>query len=76
MDCDKARQVVDKIVIVNAIQNQNGLKYNPKINVEEVSCPLALLYGVGAIERHLEMAQPNKKKPYNRSSTFLFEHLS
>ena len=43
MDCDKAWQVVDKIVIVTAIQNQNGLKYNPKINVEEVSCPLALL---------------------------------
>ena len=39
----------------------NKFYTNGKCNVQEVYYPLALLMGCGAVERHLEMAQPTKK---------------
>ena len=45
----------------------NKFYTNGKCNVQEVYYPLALLMGCGAVERHLEMAQPTKKKCFRRS---------
>ena len=63
MDSDMARRVVDRCVIVphNRHWLKNGwLKYDHRIMYKKYTAPCPI-YGMGVVERHLEMAQPTKK---------------
>ena len=64
MDSDMARRVVDRCVIVphNRHWLKNGwLKYDHRIMYKKYTAPCPI-YGMGVVERHLEMAQPTKKR--------------
>ena len=50
------------LYLTTVIKAKNGwLKYDFTV-VQEIYYPLALFMGCGVVERHLEMAQPTKKK--------------
>ena len=52
------------------LKKASRFKFKHRVMLQEVYCLVALLMGRGAVERHLEMAQPTKKAHSQQSADY------